>query len=339
MLYRPTVNGPGIRSLLDRRPASAVGRLAGVALLAVVALISVAGCERSSSDPAEATSSSDEVTARRIGVSLLTVQHQFYQDLRAGLQEEADKLGYELLVTTAEFDAARQANQIDEFVVQRVDAIVVCPCDSRSVGASIDQANQAAIPVFTADIASTSPLGKVVAHIASDNKQGGRRAAELIVKALGGKGKVAILSHPTVTSVMDRVAGFKEALATHPDIEIVAELSAQGKRDKAVRVMEDLLQSHADLTGVFGINDDSALGALAAVEAAGKLGQISIVGYDATPEAREKIKSGAIYGDVIQSPERIGALTVRAIHDNFQGQTPPAVIPVEVGTYTGDDAE
>jgi ribose transport system substrate-binding protein len=273
-------------------------------------------------------------STKRIGVTLLTVQHQFYRDLRAGLQEEADKHGYQLLITTGEFDSAAQANQIDEFIVQRVDALVVCPCDSRSVGASIAQANAAGIPVFTADIASTSPLGKVVAHIASDNKAGGRAAATLLSKALDGKGKVVVLSHPTVNSVTDRVAGFKEEIAKHPGIEVAAELSADGKRDKAVKVMEDLLQAHPDLRGVFGINDDSALGALAAVEAAGKLEQIKIVGYDATPEARDKIKSGAIYGDVIQNPRRIGQLTIQAIHDTFSGVTPPAVIPVEVGTFT-----
>ena len=157
--------------------------------------------------------------------------------------------------------------------------------------AGIAQANQANIPVFTADIASTSPLGRVVAHVASDNKQGGRQAAQLLAEALHGEGNVAILSHPEVTSVTDRVAGFKEETAKHPGMSIVVELSAEGKRDKAVKVMEDLLQSHPDLRGVFAINDDSALGALAAVEAAGMLAQISIVGYDATPEARAKIET------------------------------------------------
>jgi ribose transport system substrate-binding protein len=136
--------------------------------------------------------------------------------------------------------------------------------------------------------------------------------------------------------VADRVDGFKEEMAKHPDIEVVAELSAEGKRDRAVRVMEDLLQAHADLAGVFGINDDSALGALAAIEAAGKLGQVKIVGYDATPEARSKIRTGAIYGDVIQHPRRIGRLTLQAIHDHFEGRPTPARVPVEVGSYTAE---
>lgn len=302
-----------------------------VALLAVAG----AGCKRDSLPKKGAAGSDSPKTAaaRRIGVSLLTVQHAFYQDLRAGLETEAGVHGYDLLITTGEFDAARQANQIDEFVVQRVDAMVICPCDSRSVGASIAAANEAGIPVFTADIASTSPLGKVVSHIASDNQAGGRAAAQLMAQALNEQGKIAILSHPQVASVADRVAGFKEQLANYPKMHIVAELSAEGKRDKAVRVMEDLLQSHPDLNGVFGINDDSALGALAAIEAAGKVHKIRIVGYDATPEARVRIADGGIYGDVIQSPQRIGQLTIKAIHQFFTGETPPAWIPVEVGIY------
>ena len=101
--------------------------LCAVALLSV-AVSYMAGCERAENQ--------QERSQKTIGVTLLTVQHQFYQDLRAGLQKEADEHGYRLFVSTAEFDPARQANQIDEFIVQRVDALVVCPCDSRSVGAS-----------------------------------------------------------------------------------------------------------------------------------------------------------------------------------------------------------
>ena len=302
----------------------------------VACALSVFGCSRSEPEQRQTSPKASDSVVKRIGVTLLTVQHQFYQELRAGLEEEAGKQGYKLLITTAEFDSARQANQIDQFIVQRVDAIVVCPCDSRSVGASIAAANEANIPVFTADIANLSPLGKVVAHIASDNRQGGREAAKLLAKALEGKGRIAILSHPEVASVMDRVAGFKEEIAGHPEVQVAAELSAEGKRDRAVRVMEDLMQSYPDLAGVFAINDDSALGALAAVEAAGKSERIKIVGYDATPEAREKIKTGAIYGDVIQNPRLIGHLTVRTIHDALNGQSVPAVIPVEVGTFTRD---
>ena len=302
-------------------------------------LLAGAACDRRSSD------SPDGARARRtVGVSLLTMQHQFYQELRAGLESASKERDLRLILVSAEFDSARQANQIDEFIVQKVDAIVVCPCDSRSVGAGIAAANQANIPVFTADIANHSPLGQVVSHIASDNVQGGREAARLMAEALDEKGAVAILSHPEVASVSDRVRGFKEELAGFAGLRLVAELSAEGKRDKAVRVMEDLLQSHPDLSGVFAINDDSALGALAAIEAAGKAASspanaatrgIQIVGYDATPEVRAKIATRAIYGDVIQNPRQIGELTIGAVHDHLSGRKPPPLIPVAVGTYVG----
>jgi ribose transport system substrate-binding protein len=305
----------------------------------VIATLLLSGCRKESASQPQATENAQAPAqaGRVIGVSLLTVQHQFYQDLRAGLESAAAAHHFKVLVVSAEFDPARQANQVDEFIVQKVDAIILSPCDSRSVGASIAAANDANVPVFTADIASQSTIGKVVSHIASDNVLGGRQAAKLLSEAIGAQGKVAILSHPEVASVSDRVRGFKEAMAEYPGIQIAAELSAEGKRDRAVRVMEDLLQSHPDLSGVFAINDDTALGALAAVEAGGKAGRVKIVGYDATSEARSKIQAGAIHGDVIQNPQRIGELTIEAIADFFAGKPPPPVIPVGVGTFTGKE--
>jgi ribose transport system substrate-binding protein len=299
---------------------------------ALGALLFVPACAEEESGGGAA----DDTTT--IGVSLLTMQHQFYQDLRAGLEATAAEYGYDLLIVSAEFDAARQANQIDEFLVQDVDAIVLCPADSRSVGASVLAANEAGVPVVTADIASASPIGEVASHIASDNVAGGREAARLLLEAIGGAGQVAVLSHPEVSSVTDRVRGFREEMSVHPEVEIVAELSADGKRDKAVRVMEDLLQAQPDLDGVFAINDDSALGALAAVESSGRKGQVAIVGYDATEEARARINAGDIYADVIQHPRRIGELTIRTLHDLLSGREVPAVVPVEVGRFTGDQA-
>src|SRR3712207_6772575 len=129
-------------------------------------------------------------SSKRIGVTLLTREHEFYRELEAGLREAAQKAGYELIVTSGDFDLAKQQSQIENFVVQRVAAIVVCPADSKGIGPAIDQANQAGIPVFTADIKAQG--GKVVSHIASDNLAGGRMAVEYIAKALNGQGNVEI---------------------------------------------------------------------------------------------------------------------------------------------------
>jgi ribose transport system substrate-binding protein len=139
--------------------------------------------------------------------------------------------------------------------------------------------------------------------------------------------------------VQDRVKGFKQSIAANcPGVTIVSDIDGGGERAKASSSMEDILQSHKDLKGVFGINDDSALGAAKAIQSAGLGGKVVVIGYDAQPEARTAIAKGQMYGDAIQHPDQIGAKTIDAIHDYFSGKTPPAKVAVPVGTYTKADA-
>jgi ribose transport system substrate-binding protein len=266
---------------------------------------------------------------RTIGVTLLTRAHLFYRDLEEGLRAEAAKNQMELIVTAAEFDLGKQTGQIEDFIARNVDAIIVSPVDSRGIGAGIRKANAAGIPVFTADIAARD--GAVVSHIASDNVAGGRLAGEYLAGRLNGKGTIAIINQPALTSVLDRVAGFRAALAQHPGIAIVADVNGQGVRDKAMQAASDVLQAHPDLNGIFGINDDSALGALDAAQQFNRP-SVMIVGYDATPPAADAIRRGTcLKADVIQYPRNIGATTIRQIAEYFAGRPVPPVVPVAVG--------
>jgi ribose transport system substrate-binding protein len=263
-----------------------------------------------------------------IGISLLTRGHVFYREMEAALRETAAKHGFRLIVDAGEWDLAKHQAQIENYIVQRADAIIVCPADSRGIGPAIEKANQAGIPVFTADIQALG--GRVVSHIASDNVAGGRLAAQYLARALGEKGNVAIIDQPFVKSVIDRVTGFEEEMKKHPGIRIVAKPNGDGVRDRAMKTMEDLLQSGQKFQGLFGINDDSALGALAALEAAGRK-DIVIVGFDAIPEARNAILRGsAVKADVVQNPRRIGEITIETIARHFRGEQVPAFIPVDV---------
>jgi len=266
---------------------------------------------------------------KKIGVVLQTRAHQFYKDLEEGLKKSADKMGYELIVVSAEFDINKQISQIEDMITQRVSAIVICPADSKGIGIGVKKANEAGIPVFTADIASDD--GSVVCHIASDNKAGGRKAGEYLVKLLNGKGKIAIINRPTVTSVLDRVAGFMETISKYPDIKIVADVDGGGERDKSLKATSDVLQANPELDGIFGINDDSALGALSAVKEF-KRDKIVIVGYDATPEANNAILAGtSLKADVVQYPDKIGIKTIEMINDHLNGKQVDKIIPVEIG--------
>jgi ribose transport system substrate-binding protein len=255
--------------------------------------------------------------AKRIGVTLLTREHEFYRQLEAGLKEAADKQGYQLIITSGDFDLAKQQSQIENFIVQGVDAIIVCPADSKGIGPAIDRANEAKIPVFTADIAAQG--GQVVSHIASDNLSGGRLAAEFIAKALNGQGNVGLIGQQEVQSGLDRELGFKEEMKKYPGIKIVSVLNGGGVRDRALKAADDMLQGNSDLKAIFGINDDSALGALSAAEARGR-NDLVIVGYDATPEAVKAIQRGsALKADVAQQPRDLGAKTIEAISTHFSG--------------------
>jgi len=271
-------------------------------------------------------------TSKTIGVSLLTRKHEFFTILENGLRRAAKVMSYRLIVDAGEYDITKQQEQIRSFIARKVDAIVVTPCDSRAIGDAIAEANTRGIPVFTVDIANSSDKGRVIAHIASDNVNGGRKAAALMVSALQDSGTVVIINHPNVTSVMDRVAGFREVMREHPRIRIIAEIPAWGLRDRAMSIMEDILVKVPDIGGVFAINDNSALGTLDAIEAAGK--KTIIIGYDAIPEVRKAIDKGTIYGAVIQYPEKIGSMTIETIAVYFLAhKSLPAVI-VPVGVLT-----
>lgn len=270
-----------------------------------------------------------------IGVALLTSQHQFFRELEGAIRSEAKRHGYQQMVRYGEFDQTRQNAQVEEMIARKVDALILSPCDSKTIGDTILRANRAKIPVFNVDIANLSGKGKVVAVFTSDNFEGGRQAGRLMSEALKGQGKVVIINHPNVTSVMDRVRGFRDFLRQYPKIEIIADIPAWGQRDRAMAIMEDLLLMLPDLNGVFAINDDSAMGALKAIEAAGKAGKIAIVGYDASPEVQAAIRKGKIYGDVVQYSREMGEQVVRAIADYFAGKPVRPVVSFKVGVYTG----
>lgn len=286
-------------------------------------------CSGQNTPAASGSTTAPAKTAKTIGASLLTQTHVFYQDMIAALQEECKKDGFSLLLQFADFDSRKQNDQLETFVIQKVDALIVAPNDSAGIAPVIADARAKGIPVFTVDIAAHG--ADVVSHIASDNVMGGEIIGEYLAKAIGGKGKVAIIDHPAVASVQERVAGFEKALAKYPDIHIVQKLPGEGQRDKAFRAAQDLVQANPDLNGIFGINDDSALGALAAVEAAGLQDKIAIVGYDGTPEVRDAIlKGSALKADTVQHPKEIGKQAIQTIIAYFAGEKVPPVIPVKV---------
>jgi len=274
-----------------------------------------------------------------IGVSVLTLTNPFFRDLADAMKDEAARHNYELIVTSGELLVANQKDQINDFIVKKVNAIVLCPCDSKAIGTSIVKANKAGIPVFTADIASTAQEAEVVCHVASDNLGGGREAAKAVIEMLSGKGKVVVIDRAEVESAMLRVQGFKEQLAKAPDIELLGILPGYGDKKQSFTAAEDALQSHPDLDGIFGINDPAALGIVAAVEKAGKAGRVQVVGFDAMPEGRIGVKDGKLYATIVQYPDQIGRKTIDAIARYRAGEEVEPKILIPCTIYRKADAD
>jgi len=259
----------------------------------------------------------------KIGMTCLDLTNPFFKLIANVMQLEAEKYGYELIALSGNQDPATQNNQLSDFVAQEYDAIFLNPVDSKSAGEGVKKAYSVGIPVFTFDIQVTDDVANklIISHIGSDNYQGGRLAGESMMTATGNKGKIAILSFPEITSCQFRVNGFRDILKeNNSSLQIVTELSAKGNRNDGFNVTNDILQVHPDIVGIFAINDPSALGAYAAIQKAGKVEEITIVGFDASPAGKQAVFEKKIYDSPQQFPRKMATGTVDAFIAYSEGR-------------------
>lgn len=301
------------------------------------------GCGDKAVDSSQPAASASKVQGT-IGVSLLTLDNPFFKVIGDSITAEGNKHGYETVVVSGDKDVAKQGNQIKDFIVKKVSAIVLSPCDSKSIIPVIQEANAAGIPVFTVDIPCNEPGVKIVTQIATDNEGGGREAGQAMIEALGeAGGKIAVLHFKQAESCQLRVKGFMEVIRAHnaagkSKIDVVTELESGAAKDLGYKAAEDALQAHPDLRGIFAINDPAALGARAALEKAGKT-QVLIIGFDGQPEGKQAIKDGKIYADPIQFPDQMGVRMVDAILRHSKGETLPAQMLIPTRLYRKSDAQ
>ena len=267
--------------------------------------------------------SSDSRFKGKIGMTCMDLTNPFFKLIGNVMKGEAEKYGYELVALSGNVDPAQQNNQLSDFVAQGYDAIFLNPVDSKSAGEGVKKAYAAGIPVFTFDVQVTDEEANkmIFSHIGSDNYQGGRLAGESMIKITGNRGKIAIVSFPEVTSCILRVDGFRDYLnEKNSGLQIVTELTGKGNRNDGYAVTTDILQAHPDIIGLFAINDPSALGAYAAVQKANKLGQITVVGFDASPAGKQAVFDRKLYDSPQQFPRKMAIGTVRAFIDYLEGK-------------------
>ena len=177
--------------------------------------------------------------------------------------------------------------------------------------------------------------GTVAAHIASDNVAGGRMAADYVGTRLRGKGSVVMLEGiPGSSAARDRGKGFREGLKQYPGIALVASQTADFDRAKGLAVMENILQAQKKIDAVFAQNDEMALGAVQAIEAAKRGREMFVVGFDAIADALKAIREGRMAATIAQQPKEMGRLAVEAAATVLKGGTVPHFTPVPLRLVT-----
>ncbi len=244
-----------------------------------------------------------------VGLSISTLNNPFFVDLRDGAQAAAKRLKVNLVVLDAQNDSAREASQIEDLIQKKVSVIAINPTDSDAIAPTIRKIQAAKIPVITVDRGANGVT--VAAHIASDNVAGGKMAAQYVAKRLNGKGSVVMLEGIAGTSAArDRGKGFRDGLKAFPGIKLVAVQTADFDRAKGLSVMENILQARKKIDAVFAQNDEMALGAIQAIEAAKRQKEMFVVGFDAIGDALAAIKAGTMAATIAQQPKEMGRLAV-----------------------------
>ncbi len=246
-----------------------------------------------------------------VGMVLKTLSSQYWKIVAAGAQEAADKAGVKLILQgpASEDMVEQQVNMIQDVLEQNPDFIAISPSQPPTVIPLVEKAKERGIPVLVIDTRLPDGYTNYDAFIGTTNIEGGRQGGKYLASLLKKGDKVALLlGAPGNPSTTDRVTGAKESLEA-AGMKIAAVQPAYSDREKGFTVMQNILQANPDIAGVFSSNDEMALGALRALQGAGK-GDVPVIGFDAISDAAQSIINGEMAASVAQAPYDMGRLGV-----------------------------
>lgn len=292
-----------------RQTISSLGRRI-IPVMSVFLLFAFSGCGKSSKTKSQIT----------IGVSYQDLSNQFVIRLQDAIRSEAKKLNIKLIELDAQGRADRQIAQVENFVNQGVNAVILNPEDEYGSAPAVDVAVKHHIPIVVVN-AIVSNLNEANAYVGSPDSVAGAMQAEEIVKLLKGKGNIVLIQGPYGHSAeVQRTKGIKTVLAKYPNIKIIAEQTANWDRAQAMNLMENWLSTGRKIDAVISENDEMALGALGAIEGSGVKRKILVIGTDALPEALQDVADGKMAATVYQDAQAQGSTAVKLAYDILKGQ-------------------
>jgi len=312
-----------------------------VSMLFMVSLL--AGCGSTDSKQATDKKAAPEAKGKKVvGVLMCDFSDQFQAYMIDGMKQAAEKLkseNIEVVMMDGKSDSNKQMSQMENLIAQKVDAVVIMPIDSQASKPMVESAIKAGIKVISVN----RPLinqDQALAYVGSTDVFAGEMEAQKMADLLGGKGNVAILEGAFGHQAqIDRKQGMENILKKYPDIKVVASQTGEWYRDKGMKVMENWLQSGLTIDGVMCHNDEMALGAIKAIEDAGKIDKIKVGGIDSTPEALKYLKDGRLAFTVFQDAKGQGRAAIETAAKVVKGEKVEAKILIPFELVTKDKAD
>ena len=294
-------------------------------LFLVASLVALGSC-----NSGDSASDEDKIV---IGVSMLSMQNEFIVNVRDQLEKRANELGVELIIVDAERSALKQVEQIESFIAQQVDAIIMNPCEVEASSPAVTKALAAGIPIINVNSeTSATPT----AFVGSDDVESARIAMQHIADLLNGKGNVIMIhGYMGQAAQLKREQGAKEILRNYPNLRLLAEQSGEWDRAKSLSLMENWIQAHGSaIQAVFAHNDEMGMGAVKALTDAGLKDKVIVVSIDAIPDALQAVQKGTLNATVFQNAEQQGrnALDVALKAIKGEAHEPTTLIPFQLVT-------
>ena len=271
----------------------------------------------------------------KIGASFCAFNDTFQMYMKDEMDRKAAELGdVEVVYTDGREDITIQLNQVENFIAQGMDSIVVCPSNGDAAVAISDAAIRADIPlVYLNRMPTELPEGTY--YVGSNERQAGHLQGEYLAEKLGGKGQVGVITGiPGLDNTVNRTEGVKDIFENYPELDVTREQTGRWMRDLGMSVAENWIASGDALTAIIANNDDMALGAMAALEANDMKDRVVVMGVDATPDALAAMKEGRLDATVFQDPIGQGAGALEVAYQLAKGESAEkeTMIPFELVT-------
>ncbi len=274
----------------------------------------------------------------RIAVVPKGTAHIFWKSVKAGAEAAAQELNAEILWNgpEQETDIEGQKRILENFVSQKVDAIVMAACDADGLIPTVKQAAQAGIPTVTIDSGLSDPEASVC-YIATDNVEGGRKAGDKLAELIGEQGAVGLIPFIKGAASSDqRQQGFEAAMDKYPRIKIVSTLFSESDPEIAQRVTEDMITAHPDLAGIFAANEPAGVAAARVIKERGLSGKVKLVAFDSSESEIAALREGTIQALIVQNPFKMGYEGVKTAIAHLQGKPVAKTIDTGVTVITKD---